>query len=84
MKAAIEISMYPLGSEYRPKIQAFIDRLHTHAGLTITTNQLSTQLWGDLDLMFAVLGEEMTRAAGLGPQPVFVMKVLPGLGPAEA
>ena len=83
MKAAIEISMYPLGGEYRPKIQAFIDRLHTHEGLTLTTNQLSTQLWGELDLMLAVLGEEMARAAALGPQPVFVMKVLPGLAPPE-
>ena len=84
MKAAIEISMYPLGSEYRTRIQAFIDRLHTHAGLMINTNQLSTQLWGDLDLMLAVLGQEMAHAAGTGPQPVFVMKVLPGLEPPEA
>ena len=84
MKAAIEISMYPLGSDYRPRIQAFIDRLHTHAGLQITTNQLSTQLWGELDSLLAVLGEEMARAAGAGPQPVFVMKVLPGLAPPEA
>jgi hypothetical protein len=34
----------------------------------------------------AVLAEEMQRAAVAGPQPVFVMKVLPGLqrpvGPA--
>jgi uncharacterized protein YqgV (UPF0045/DUF77 family) len=84
MQAAIEISMYPLGPDYRPNIQAFIDRLHTHAGLRITTNQLSTQLWGELDLLFAVLGEEMARAAREGPQPVFVMKVLPGLAPPEA
>jgi uncharacterized protein YqgV (UPF0045/DUF77 family) len=84
MQAAIEISMYPLGSDYRPNIQAFIDRLHTHAGLKITTNQLSTQIWGELDLMLAVLGEEMARCAAQGPQPVYVMKVLPGLAPPEA
>ena len=83
MKAAIEISMYPLGPDYRPTIQAFIDRLHTHAGMKITTNQLSTQLWGDLELMLTVLGEEMANAAQRGPQPVFVMKVLPGLAPPE-
>ena len=33
MRAAVEISMYPLTGEYRPPIQAFIDRLNTHPGL---------------------------------------------------
>jgi hypothetical protein len=28
----------------------------------------------------AILGDEMARSAA-GPQPVFVLKVLPGLGP---
>ena len=32
MRAAVEISMYPLTGEYRPPIQAFIDRLNTHSG----------------------------------------------------
>jgi uncharacterized protein YqgV (UPF0045/DUF77 family) len=86
MHSAVEISMYPLAGEYRPRIRAFIDRLNTHAGLFVETNALSTQIWGDLDRIMAVLAEEMQRAAVAGPQPVFVMKVLPGLqrpvGPA--
>ena len=49
MRAAVEISMYPLTGEYRPPIQAFIDRLNTHAGLTVRTNHLATQIWGPLD-----------------------------------
>jgi uncharacterized protein YqgV (UPF0045/DUF77 family) len=81
MRAAIEISMYPLGSDYRPEIQAFIDRLNTHAELTVTTNSLSTQIWGALDRMMVILAEEIARSAATGPQLVFVMKVLPGLSP---
>jgi uncharacterized protein YqgV (UPF0045/DUF77 family) len=81
MRAAIEISMYPLGQDYRPEIQAFIDRLNTHAELTVTTNSLSTQIWGALDRMMAILAEEIARSAAAGPQLVFVMKVLPGLSP---
>jgi uncharacterized protein YqgV (UPF0045/DUF77 family) len=81
MRAAIEISMYPLGLDYRPEIQAFIDRLNTHAELTVTTNSLSTQIWGALDRMMAILAEEIARSAATGPQLVFVMKVLPGLSP---
>ena len=79
MLSAIEISMYPLAGDYRPIIQAFIDRLHTYPELDVATNTLSTQVWGDLDRVMAILGAEMRRAAAAGPQPVFVMKVLPGL-----
>jgi uncharacterized protein YqgV (UPF0045/DUF77 family) len=81
MRAAVEISMYPLASEYRPKIQAFIDRLNLHADLVVETNSLSTQVWGALERIFTVLAEEMTRSAAEGPQLVFVMKVLPGISP---
>jgi uncharacterized protein YqgV (UPF0045/DUF77 family) len=79
MRAAVEISMYPLTGEYRSPIQAFIDRLNTHPGLTVSTNTLSTQIWGELDRVLAILAEEIARAAVGAPQLVFVMKVLPGL-----
>ena len=81
MRAAIEISMYPLSGDYRPAIQAFIDRLNTYPELRVQTNSLSTQVWGPLDRALAILGQEMTRSAGEGPQLVYVMKVLPGLAP---
>jgi uncharacterized protein YqgV (UPF0045/DUF77 family) len=85
MRAAVEISMYPLTGEYRPPIQAFIDRLNTHSGLEVRTNALSTQIWGPLDEIMAVLTREMARsAADAGaPQLAFVMKVLPGLAPPD-
>ena len=79
MRAAVEISMYPLTGEFRPPIQAFIDRLNTHSGLIVKTNHLATQIWGPLDRIMSVLTEEMSRSAGSATQLVFVMKVLPGL-----
>jgi len=79
MRTAVEISMYPLAGDYRPLIQAFIDRLNTYPELEVLTNTLSTQIWGQLDRVMDILAEEMRRAAVVGPQPVFVMKVLPGL-----
>jgi uncharacterized protein YqgV (UPF0045/DUF77 family) len=83
MRAAVEISLYPLTREYLSPIQAFIDGLNTHPGLTVRTNSLATQIWGPLDQIMAVLTQEMTRSADAGgaPQLVFVMKVLPGLAP---
>ena len=84
MRTAVEISMYPLAGDYRPLIQAFIDRLNTYAEFHVVTNALSTQIWGELDRVMAVLAAEMGRAAAAGPQPVFVMKVLPGLERTKA
>ena len=83
MRAAVEISMYPLTGEYRPPIQGFIDRLNTHAGLLVKTNHLATQIWGPLDRIMSILAEEMTRSAADPVQLVFVMKVLPGLAPPD-
>jgi uncharacterized protein YqgV (UPF0045/DUF77 family) len=79
MHAAVEISMYPLSGDYRPRIQAFIDRLNTHPELRVQTNTLSTQIWGSLDRTLAILAQEMERSAAEGPQLVYVLKVLPGL-----
>lgn len=84
MRAAVEISMYPLTGEYRSPIQDFIDRLNTHPGLQVLTNALATQIWGPLDQIMAVLTEEMARSAAGAPQLVFVMKVLPGLAPPDS
>ena len=83
MRAAVEISMYPLTGAYKPPIQAFIDRLNTHPGLIVKTNALATQIWGDLAQILGVLSDEMTRSAEAAPQLVFVMKVLPGLAPPD-
>jgi uncharacterized protein YqgV (UPF0045/DUF77 family) len=83
MRVAVDISMYPLTGDYRPPIQAFIDRLNTHAGLIVKTNALATQIWGPLDQVMRVLTEEMTRSAAAAPQLIFVMKVLPGLAPPD-
>ena len=81
IRSAVEISMYPLTGDYRPLIQAFIDRLNTYEGLDVRTNELSTQVWGTLDRVMAILAEEIERSASGGPQLIFVMKVLPGLAP---
>jgi uncharacterized protein YqgV (UPF0045/DUF77 family) len=83
MRAAVEISMYPLTGDYRPPIQAFIDRLNTHSGMVVRTNALATQIWGPLKQVMSILTEEMARAAAEAPQLVFVLKVLPGLAPPE-
>ena len=84
MRTAVDISMYPLTGDYRPPIQAFIDRLNSHPGLVVKTNSLATQIWGPLEQVMRVLTEEMARSAASGPQLIFVIKVLPGLEPPDS
>jgi uncharacterized protein YqgV (UPF0045/DUF77 family) len=81
MRAAVDISMYPLTGEYRPPIQAFIDRLNTYPELLVRTNALATQIWGPLDQIMTAITAEMARSAAAAPQLVFVLKVLPGIAP---
>jgi uncharacterized protein YqgV (UPF0045/DUF77 family) len=79
MQSAVEISMYPLAGDYRPLIQSFIDRLNTYPELRVLTNALSTQIFGPLERVMAIITSEIERSAAAAPQLVFVMKVLPKL-----
>ena len=83
MRAAVEISMYPLTGEYRPLIRAFIERLKSRADWIVRSNAMSTQIWGDLGELMRGLSDEIARSAADGPQLVFVIKVLPGLAPPQ-
>ncbi|MEO6186555.1 MAG: YkoF family thiamine/hydroxymethylpyrimidine-binding protein [Steroidobacteraceae bacterium] len=76
MNIAVEISMYPLAEEYLPAIQSFIDRLRTNDRLQVLTNTMSTQVFGELDEVFAALQREIKASFEAGPRAVFVAKFL--------
>ena len=81
MRAAVEISLYPLDVAYIDHIKAFIQRLNTHTQLRVLTNTMSTQVFGDLQDVMTILAQEIDAAAQVGPRLVLVMKVIPGLAP---
>ena len=76
MKAAVDISMYPLDAQYEAPILDFIDRLHQHAGLRIHTNSLSTQITGDYDLIMQVLTAEIKKSFLEQRTQIMVVKLL--------
>lgn len=78
MRTAVEISLYPLEKDYVPPIRDFIERINAHAGLSVTTNAMSTQVAGEHDALFAALAAETRRTFANGGRAVFVMKVLGG------
>lgn len=75
MKTSIEISYYPLNQEYVPPIRAFIDRIYRYDGITASTNGMSTQIFGEYDLVMEALVREM-KVSFENPHSVFVMKVI--------
>ena len=51
MKIAVEISFYPLNSDFKPPIRDFIARLRDNPGLDVQSNRMSTMIVGDYDLV---------------------------------
>ncbi len=78
MHVAVEMSLYPLTSEFIPPILDFIERLKAHPGLTVVTNSMSTQVSGDYDAVFDALRAEIGHSLAGPRRAVLVMKVLGG------
>lgn len=76
MKAAVDISMYPLDAAYEKPILEFIHRLNQHEGLHIHTNSLSTQISGDYDLIMQVLTAEIKQSFLEQGTQIMVLKIL--------
>jgi uncharacterized protein YqgV (UPF0045/DUF77 family) len=75
MKTSVEISYYPLNSEYIPPIKDFIDRLHQHEQIVVKTNGMSTQVFGEYFEVMNILTNEIHRSFEL-PHSVFILKVI--------
>ncbi len=61
MKISVELTLTPLQDNYEPAIINFIKALR-NSGLTIIENPLSTQVYGDYDVVMKVLQTEMKTA----------------------
>ena len=78
MRSAIEMSLYPLDSDYIPPIKDFIERLNRHPDITVTTNAMSTQIAGDHFRLFEIIAKETAATFASDRRAVLVMKVLGG------
>lgn len=78
MQLSVEISLYPLKNEFIPTIQAFIDRVNQHAGLEVITNTMSTQIFGDYDVVMDTLREEIRISFENHGKSIFVCKFIHG------
>jgi uncharacterized protein YqgV (UPF0045/DUF77 family) len=76
MEIGVEISLYPLATDFIPPILDVIERLKADGRFKVVTNSMSTQLFGRYEDVFAALQREMRTTFENNEKAVFVMKVL--------
>lgn len=76
MKTSVDISLYPLSQDYIPAIKEFIERLQQHPDVVVTRNDLSTQLFGDYDVVMDLIKSEIRNSWEKYGKGVFVIKYL--------
>ena len=76
MKCSVEISMYPLDVNYIEAITLFIKNLKKHPFISLETNGMSTQVFGDYDNVMTAIQKEMKTSFLLEQKVVFTMKVI--------
>lgn len=75
MNASIEISYYPLHDDYISPIKDFIFRLNQYTDIEVITNGMSTQVFGEFDLLMPIISKEIRNSFEL-PHSVFVLKIV--------
>ena len=76
MKITVDISLYPLDSNFIPPIKAFIRRLRQWDDLEVISNQLSTQIRGEFEQVTAALNQCMHESMQSDKKMVFVTRYL--------
>jgi uncharacterized protein YqgV (UPF0045/DUF77 family) len=76
MKSSVEISMYPLDKSYETPIIHFIKQLRTYPFITVETNGMSTQIFGEYDNVMHAINTEMKNSFLTNEKVVFTLKVV--------
>jgi uncharacterized protein YqgV (UPF0045/DUF77 family) len=79
MQLSVEISKYPLVEvNFIAAIQNFIDRINQYDDIKVVTNVMSTQLFGDYDVVMNALTTELKTSFEKYGTTVFACKFIPG------
>lgn len=76
MKISVEISMYPLDENFGTYILSFIKQLNTYPSLSIKTNSMSTQIFGEYEAVMDAIKNEMQPIFAEKYKTVMVMKFI--------
>ena len=76
MQISIELSCYPLADDFIPMISGFIKKINQHPDITAITNTMSTQLFGESDVVMPLLNQAMESSWAKDGKAVFVCKFI--------
>ena len=76
MQITAELSFYPLCDDYIAPIKAYIEALNQVGGLEVRTHALSTELFGDYDIVMQAIQETTKKAFETDGGVVLVAKYL--------
>jgi uncharacterized protein YqgV (UPF0045/DUF77 family) len=82
LEVGVELSLYPLDREYIPPIKGLLERLNANSRFKITTNSMSTQIFGPYDELMPFLLQQLRPVFDGERKAVVVMKVLGPLADA--
>ncbi|WP_158974615.1 hypothetical protein [Cellulophaga sp. L1A9] len=75
MNISVELTLSPLQDTFEPIIIQFIQKLRA-SGLTVLENPLSTQVYGEYDVVMSLLQNEIKEAFELMDNGVLFMKIV--------
>ena len=78
MQVSIELSLYPLNEKFISPIDDFINRLETYNIIEVRKNSMSTQLFGEFDVLMNILKIEMGKTFKKEFNSVFNLKIVNG------
>ena len=76
MLCSVEISMYPLKENFKPSIIVFIKNLRKYPFIKVTTNGMSTQVFGEYKRVMNAINTEMENTFINENSVVFNLKVI--------
>lgn len=76
MRISVEMSLYPLQTEYVSEILAFLDALKMIDGLSVKVNTMSTQVHGEYDLVMSSIAKCLKVPFESGVPMALVTKIL--------
>lgn len=75
MNISVDISYYPLHEDFITPIKDFIARLNHNKLLTVKTNGMSTQVFGEYDEVMQSISREIKSSFEI-PHSVFILKIV--------
>lgn len=75
MQATLEMSYYPLGNaQYEIEILNFIEKLRDYPNITVETNGMSTQIFGEFHTLMHIVTQEIGETLHEN-EAIFVLKI---------